>query len=187
MIESEINDENLQAHADAHKDFFGNGSVMVDVIQFLARDPQTGGWLPDGLESAEARANAAMEEIKGGASFDDVLTSKGEYYVNDKDRGRLGSKSFNALRQQIRETEFSDLLNGFSIGYFLFFEAEPKQIYGPMRGPEGYYISRVNARVPARGAVSIAAERTRELVRQDYITHRFRMWAADVVNKAQVQ
>jgi hypothetical protein len=93
------------------------------VIQFLARDQRTAAWLPNGLEDAETRAEAAMEEIRNGASFDDVLTQRGEYYTNDKERGRLGSKSLNQLRQQIRETEFTDLLNGFSVGHFLFYDS----------------------------------------------------------------
>ncbi len=187
MIKDEINDENLQAHANHYKGFFGNGSVVVDVIQFLGRDVQTGAWLPDGVSNAATRAEAAMKEIENGRSFDEVLAERGEFFTNDKDKGRLGSKSLNQLRQHLRETEFSDLLSGFSVGHFLFFDAEPRKIHGPLRGPEGYFIAKVNARVPPRGAVSIQNERTRELVRQDYVNHRFRMWADEVVAKAKVQ
>ena len=46
---------------------------------------------------------------------------------------------------------------------------------------------RVNSRTPARSAVSVADERTRELVRQDYVNHRFLAWANEVLASAQIQ
>lgn len=187
MIESEITDEALQAHADKYRAFFGNGSVVVDVIQFLGRSQKTGGWVPGGIEKARKRAEKAMQEIENGAEFDTVLTTRGEYYHNDEEKGRLGSKSMNQLRQVLRENEFLDLLTGFSVGDFLFFEAEPRKVYGPLRGPDSYFVARVSARVDPRGAVTIQNERTRDLVRQDYITRRFHDWANDLVKSVDVK
>ena len=139
------------------------------------------------MEEARVRAEKAMAEIEAGADFDEMLNTRGEYYTNDKDRGHLGSKPLNQLRQQLRETEFTDLFSGMSLGYFLFFDAEPRQVYGPMRGPEGYYIARVNARVPSHSAISVADPRTRELIRQDYVNYRFREWAQGVIAKADIK
>ncbi len=187
LIADEVNDENLQAHADKFKRFFADGQTNIDLVQFLARDGQTGAWTPDGHEQAEQRAIAAMKAIEGGASFDDTLASSGEYYANDKDKGRLGSKSLNQLRQSLRESEFTDLLYGFSVGNYLYYDAEVGKIVGPLRGPEGWYVARVNSRVPARSNVSVAEERTRELVRQDYVNHRFLQWANEIVAKASIQ
>jgi hypothetical protein len=187
MIEKEINDDNLKAHAQRFSGFFGDGQVNVDVIQLLARDSQTGAWITDGHAKAEERAKAVMTAIEGGLGFDDALTQKGEYYANDKERGRLGAKSLNQLRQQIRETEFTDLLNGYSIGHFLFYEAEPQKVYGPLHGPEGWFIARVNARTPARTQVTVDNDRTRELVKQDYVSYRFMQWANEVVAKSDIR
>ena len=39
MIADETTDAALASHAQEFRGFFGNGSVQVDVIQFLARDP----------------------------------------------------------------------------------------------------------------------------------------------------
>ena len=67
-----------------------------------------------------------------------MLAKQGEFYVTEDHKGRLGSKSLNQLRQALRENEFTDVLYGFSVGAYLFHEAEPGTIVGPLRGPEGY-------------------------------------------------
>lgn len=187
MIESEITDEALEAHADKYRSFFGNGQVNVDVVQFLGRSQKTGGWLPNGVAEARERAEKAMKAIENGADFDQILARRGEYYSNDEEKGRLGSKSMNQLRQVLRENEFLDLLTGFSVGDFLFFEAEPREVYGPLRGPDSYFLARVNARIQPRGAVTIANERTRDLVRQDYVTRHFHEWANEVLKNTEVR
>ncbi|MEM7202348.1 MAG: hypothetical protein AAF628_18905 [Planctomycetota bacterium] len=187
MIAADINDDNLAAHAEKFNRFFSDGQSSVDLIQFLARDVKTGAWQPDGFPKAKARAEAVWQEIENGGSFDDLLKEKGEFYANDESKGRLGYKSLNQLRQSLHENEFTDLLQGFSLGYHLFYDAEPGRIAGPMRGASGYYIARVNARTPARGTTSVEDARTRELVKQDFVTWRFLQWANEVVARAEIQ
>ncbi len=187
MIETEITEESLQAHADKFARFFADGQTNIDVIQFLARDQATGAWVPGGLASAKKRAEAAMAAIEAGESFDVILSEKGEYYANDKDKGRLGSKSLNQLRQTLRESEFNDLLQGYSVGTQLFYDSEVGKVHGPLRGPDGFFVARVNSRTPARNKVNVAEERTKELVRQDYVSHRFLVWANEVTKTAKIQ
>ncbi len=187
MIAKEVNDDNLKAHAERFGRFFSDGQTSVDAIQFMARSVKTGAWEPDGFVRAKERAQAAWEEIHNGAAFDDVLSQRGEYYATDEAKGRFGYKSLNQLRQQLRESEFTDLLEGYSIGYYLFYDVEPGRIVGPLRGPDGYYIARVNQRTPARGATSVADERTRELVKQDYASWRFLEWSNQVLASAQIE
>jgi len=153
----------------------------------LAKNIKTGGWVPDGFKRARERAEAAFAEIAGGATFDDVLRERGEFYANDETKGRMGSKPLNQLRQAVHENEFTDLLMGYSIGYHLFYDAEPGTVVGPLRGPDGYYIARVNARTPARDAPSIDDPRTRELVKQDYISYRFLQWSNEVLGNTTVE
>lgn len=187
MIEAEINDDTLQAHADRFAGFFADGQVNVDVIQFYGRDVKTGAWAPNGMVEAEQRARDAMKAIEGGAKFDDVLRERGEYYATDKEKGRLGSKPLNQLRQALRESEFTDLLHGYSLGNRLFYDVQPGEVIGPVRGTDAWFIARVNSRTPPRQQVSIADERTRELVKQDYVNHRFLEWANEVIDRAKFE
>jgi hypothetical protein len=186
MIAKDINDDNLQAHADRYVRFFKDGQTDVDVIPFLAKSVKTNAWQPDGFAGARQRAVEAFEAISGGASFDDTLEQRGEFFAKDPERGRLGNKALNQIRQSLRESEFTDLLMGYSIGTYLFYDAEQGKVVGPLRGPEGYYIARVNNRLPARGTVDVKDERMRELVRQDYVTHRFMAWANEVLSRVQI-
>ena len=187
MIAKDINDDNLREHGTTFARFFSDGQTSVDVIQFMGRDVKTGAWLPDGMDGAEQRATEAYEAIKAGKPFDEVLDAEGEFYVTEEHKGRLGSKSLNQLRQSLRENEFSDVLMGYSVGAHLFYDAEPGTIVGPLRGPEAYYVARVNARTPARGTVSIEDTRQRELVKQDYVTHRFLQWSNEVLAAATIE
>jgi hypothetical protein len=187
MIAKDINDENLQAHADKYKRFFSDGTANVDTIQFFAKDAKSGAWVPNGFEGARKRATEAYEAIQGGASFDDIHGQRGEYFSTDNEKGRLGAKSLNQIRQSLRENEFSDLLLGYSIGTDAFYDAPIGKVIGPLRGTEGYYLIRVNARTPAHTAVVVTDARTRELVKQDYVSHRFLAWANDVVAKATIR
>jgi parvulin-like peptidyl-prolyl isomerase len=73
------------------------------------------------------------------------------------------------------------------VSTYLFFDAEVGKTLGPIPGPDGWYIVRVNARTPARKGVDVKNERERELVREDYINHRFMTWAGEVIAKAKVE
>jgi len=187
MIAKDINDDNLQAHAERFKSFFGEGSVSVDGIQFYARDLKTGAWLPDGMVKARERAVAAFDAIKDGAKFDDIQAQRGEYYTTDQDKGRFNAKPYNQLRQLMRENEFTDLLIGFSAANYAYYDAPVGKVIGPLPGPDAYWVIRVNSRTPSRAAPSVSDTRTRELVKQDYTAWRFLQWANEVVAKAKVE
>jgi len=188
MIAKEVNDDTLQAHAEKHKRFFADGDVNVDVIAFLGRDVRSGAWQPNGMVAARKRAKEALAEIKSGKkTFDQTLESKGEFYIQDKERGRLGGKSFNELRRSLRESEYTDLLTGFSLGYYVFYDAAVGKVLGPVRGTEAWYLVRINSRAPAKQPVSVKEDRTRDLVKQDFLTHRFLEWSKQVLAKAKLK
>lgn len=188
MIEADMNDtEKLQAHANTFAAFFGDGQVNVDLIQFMGRDLKTGAWVPGGLDAAGKRADAVMKLIEEGADFDEMHQTHGEFYATDKEKGRLGSKSLNQIRQAVRESEFNDLLTGYSLAAHLYYDAKPGTVVGPLRGPDAWFVARVNSRTPSAKTVNLTEERTRELVRQDYVNWRFLEWANQVVASTEFQ
>jgi hypothetical protein len=188
MIAKEINDDSLQAYAEKHKRFFADGNVNVDVIAFLGRDVRSGAWQPNGMAKALKRAEKSLAGIKGGtSSFDKTLEASGEYYTQDKERGRLGSKSYNELRRSLRESEYTDLLKGFSLGYFIFYEGAVGKVLGPIQGAEAWYLVRINGRTPAKKPVSVKEARTRDLVKQDYVAYRFLEWSKKVLETTKLK
>jgi hypothetical protein len=188
MIKADINDENLQAHADKRGAFFADGQVDVSLIPFQARSPKTGAWEPDGMTAAKTRCEAMFARLeKKELTFDQAIDKHTEYFSNDEKRGRLGMLPLNQLRQQLRESEFTQLLDGFSLAEFVFFEAEVGKTIGPIQGPDGWFIARVNSRTPARRKIDVKVERERELVREDYVTCRFFTWANEVIGRAKFE
>ena len=185
MIADEITDENLQAHADKRAAFFADGQVDISLLPFQARDPMTGAWVVDGMAKAKKRCEAMFARLeKKELTFDQAIENHTEFFANDEKRGVLGVLPLNQLRQQMRESEFTQLLDGYSIADYMFFEAPVGKTVGPIEGPDGYYIGRVNSRTPPRRKVDVEVERERTLVKEDYITHRFHEWARGVIAKA---
>ncbi len=187
LIKEELTDENLQAHADKRATFFGDGNVNIDLIPFLGRDPQTFAWQPDGMKKAKDRCEAVFAALeKKEMTFDEALAAKGEFMTNDDKRGHLGFLPLNQVKQQLRENEFSQLLDGYSIANHLFFDAEVGKTIGPIQGADSWFIARVNSRTPAKKHMDVKSERDRELVREDYIGERFMAWANEVIARAKI-
>jgi hypothetical protein len=188
LIASEITDENLQAHADKRAAFFADGQADVSIIPFMAKSVTTGAWEPDGMAKAKERCDALFARLEQKElTFDEALKVHNEFFANDEKRGALGMLPLNQLRQHLRESEFTQLLDGFSLAEFLFFEAPVGKTIGPIQGPDGWFIARVNNKTPARRKVDVKVERERELVREDYVTYRFLEWARDVIGKAKFE
>lgn len=187
MIKDEMTDEALQAHADKRAAFFADGQASIDLIPFQARDLQSGAWVAGGMAAARQRAEAAFARLeKGEVTFDELRDELGEYFALDETKGRLGFKPLNQIRQHIRESEFTDLLQGLAVSDYLFFEAPVGKAIGPLQGTDCYYIARVNSRTPARRKIDVSVDRDRTLVREDYINTRFLQWANEVLSEADI-
>jgi hypothetical protein len=132
---------------------------------------------------AEVFAKLESKEL----TFDQALADKAEFFSQDEKKGHLGMLPLNQVKQQFRESEFTQLLDGYSVANYLFFDAEVGKTVGPIQGSDCWYVCRVNARTPARRNIDVKNERERELVREDYINHRFMEWANDVIGRARVE
>lgn len=188
LIKEDMTDENLQAHANRRAAFFADGQSDVSVIPFQGRDQITGAWISGGMEAAKLRCEALFAKLEQGEmTFDEALDKHTEFFANDEKRGLMGMLPLNQLRQQLRENEFTQLLDGFAVADYMFFEAEIGKTIGPIAGPEAWLICRVNGRTPPRRNINVKVERERELVVEDYITTRFLEWANEIIAKAKFE
>jgi hypothetical protein len=119
--------------------------------------------------------------------FDTAIKTFGKFKPGDTDQGVLGLKSFNELRQKLGESEYMDFVNGYSIAGVLLNQATEGSVIGPLRCNDGYVIAKLVHRVPPGGAVSIEDEKTRDLVKQDFITSRFLRWAGEVAQSLDIK
>jgi hypothetical protein len=188
MIADELTDENLIAHSEKFAAFFGDGQVNCDVIPFMGRDTITGAWQPDGLDAARERCDVVLAALeKREMTFDEALKKHGEFFPNDEKRGRLGLLPLNQVKRYLRESEFTQLMDGYSLASYLFWEAPVGKAVGPLPGPDCWFIARVNQRTPAKKRINIENENERKLVREDYITRHFFDWANEVIGRTKFE
>lgn len=144
--------------------FLGMGKVDVDVILLAAVDrgalefmlnPRIYKPGQDPYAAAEKLAREVAQQLEGGETFESLLTEYSEYpakapgeagNVLQRDRGRFGLLTRADLRVLLGESDYSDFLHGYSIGDDLFFRAEKGAVYGPTRGPLGWYLYRLTRR-----------------------------------------
>ncbi|HKB16332.1 MAG TPA: hypothetical protein VKF62_09705, partial [Planctomycetota bacterium] len=201
MIEKEVTDEALLQHRARVQDFLGDGKVDAQVILISALDYTDFSWKgPDAFDKARARAEEVMGELKKGLTFEEAIDRYSEFFdppapaagqqapqTPRPNRGRFGPQSKNQLKTLLGESEFDEIVRGYSIGEILFHEAPIGEAVGPIRGPLGAYIGRVIARHPGAKAIDLAQENSRNLLREDYLARRFLDWSNGVVAKAKIE
>lgn len=163
-LPEEIPDEWIQKEIAERGTFLGLGKVKSEVILIAAVDPSAlelsmnprvfrPGAQP--FEDAETIAQEVAQLLQDGEPFLDVLMEYSNYpprvgagNVLERDRGRFDALSRADLRVLLGESDYTDVLQGYSVGDDMFFDAEVGAIYGPVRGPLGWYLYRVTRRDP---------------------------------------
>ena len=189
--------EVLEAHLGMRRQFLGDGKVDVDVILVAARDMMTGRFPKEGdsFAAAEkvAKEAAAKLAAEDGANWDAVLA---EYSDFPKERpnsfqgapqpnqGKFGQQRRNPLREFLGGNDYMSFLLGVNLGDSIFLDAEIGAIYGPIRGPHGWYFYRVNSRVEASREIDVANdERQNFIVSDDFLTVRFLAFVKQVMSE----
>ena len=189
--------EVLEAHLGKRRQFLGDGKVDVDVILVAARDMNTGRFPKDGdsfaVAEKVAKEVAAKLAAEDGANWDAVLA---EYSDFPKERpnafqgapqpnqGKFGQQRRNPLREFLGGNDYMSFLLGVNLGDGIFFDAEIGAIYGPVRGPHGWYFYRVNSRVEASREIDVANdERQNFIVSDDFLTVRFLAFVKQVMSE----
>lgn len=188
MIAKDINDDNLKLHLEKAKDFLADGRASAKIIRVPAFDDANGTWFANGFEVARAKAEKIMADIESKAmSFDAAMKEHGGWPERYTDQGTLSNKSLNEMRTELKENEYTDFVQGYSVANILFFDVKAGECVGPIRGQEGYFIALKTAMQPAMGSMSLTDKNQRDLVRQDYLSTRFLSWANQVAQRTKVR
>lgn len=188
MIAKDINDENLNKHLERAKAFLADGRVSLKIIRIPAFDDAKGTWKKNGFALAKGKAEEVMGMIESKKmTFDEAKAEYAKWPDHFQDQGNLSNKSLNEIRTELKENEYTDFIHGFSVGEILFYDVKAGSVAGPLRGQDGYYIAYVENRTPAAGAISLDDKNQRDLVKQDYLSHRFLDWANEVAGRTQIQ
>ncbi len=177
--------EDLRANLEKRRAYFADGKVDAEAILCSAMNRDTGTFprTGDPFAEAEKRIRAAAAELQAGGGWAQVREKYSDYKPLDpkapqgapqENKGRFGPTRRNPLFDFIGENDYTTFLLGPSFGDALFFDAEPGRVYGPVRGPLGWYLYRVNGRQPPHLEIDLEKnERHRFLVEDDYLTLKF--------------
>lgn len=142
--------------------FFGLGKVKAEVILIAVVDPVALEYSlapkiyrpgSDPFTEYHKTALEVAQQLQDGEPFTDVLLQYSNFPgripgsdVLQRDRGRFESLTRADLRSLLGESDYTDFLQGYSVGDDIFFRAEIDAVYGPVRGPLGWYLYKVSRR-----------------------------------------
>ena len=192
-FQAEITDDALARHCDRVRAFYEEATVDAQVILCAGLDLRSPDRTLKGLhafDEARGRARLVVAMLEEGASFEELIDRFSDFpgqAAPGENRGRFGPRDESQLRRLLGESEFEELVRGYSISEFLFHDALIGEAVGPFLGPYGYYVGRVIARSPGNRTIDLSSENGRELVREDYLSRRFLEWSNEAVSRSTIE
>ncbi len=107
--------------------------------------------------------------------------------ISMKRRGRFGLRYRNDLEGFVGETGYTHWVTGSSITDFVFSDQAENTVAGPFRGPQGFYITRVQRRTPPTRPLNLGDPKHVDLLRDDYVRSSFVKYAAEARRGAEVK
>jgi hypothetical protein len=107
--------------------------------------------------------------------------------VGMKNRGRFGLRYRNDLQGFVGETPAWQWVTGASITDYMFSEQAENTVAGPFRGPQGYYITRVQRRTPPTRPLNLGDPKHVDLLKDDYVRSAFVAYAQEARKAADVR
>jgi len=104
-----------------------------------------------------------------------------------KNRGRFGLRYRNDLQGFVGETPFSHWVTGASVTDYVFADQAENTVAGPFRGPQGYYITRVQRRTPPTRPLNLGDPKHVDLLKDDYVRTSFIPYAQEARKSADVK
>ncbi len=151
---------------------------------------------------AEGTEYAPEKEVVEPYRFwSDMLNENSEYWdppgpegdgkrsseVGMKNRGRFSLRYRNDLQGFVGETPYSHWVTAASITDYVFADQAENTVAGPFRGPQGYYITRVQRRTPPTRPLNLGDPKHVDLLRDDYVRNSFVDYAEEARKAADVK
>jgi len=104
-----------------------------------------------------------------------------------KNRGRFGLRYRNDLQGFVGETPFTHWVTSASITDYVFADQAENTVAGPFRGPQGYYLTRVQRRTPPTRPLNLGDPKHVDLLKDDYVRTSFVTYAQEARKAADVK
>lgn len=109
-----------------------------------------------------------------------------ERFGHPRNQGRFGRAYRSDLQQMLGETLQTQIALGSSLADHVFFEQKEDTIEGPVRGPQGYYFTRVVARLAAKNPLDLRVEANRNQVEDEALRLAFLQYAREALASAKI-
>jgi hypothetical protein len=178
IAEMLADDAKLAEYKPAADQIAGAAKVDSQVLLVSAFDFDEVEWKEKGWEQAEQRAAQLKKELDEGADWTQTLELHSEFWdppmpevgqkpqYGFKFKGKFGPQTRNQLLSYMGENDYTMFLRGPSVTDYIFFEQPVGSVEGPMKGPHGYYISRVTGRTPPSRPLDMSQPTHRSFVVQ---------------------
>jgi hypothetical protein len=187
------------------KDGWTEAKQKADAIK-AQLDANTADYNAERAKRAQAQAEGKEftpeeEVVEPYRFWSDMLNEHSEYWdppspegagkrgsdVAMKNRGRFNLRYRNDLQGFVGETPFSHWVTGASITDYVFSDQAENTVAGPFRGPQGYYITRVQRRTPPTRPLNLGDPKHVDLLRDDYVRTSFITYAEEARKAAEVK
>ncbi|HVS20020.1 MAG TPA: hypothetical protein VMT18_15555 [Planctomycetota bacterium] len=162
----------------------GAAKLDAEFVLSSAWDGDTDRWKPNGWTDARKRSFALRAELDGGADWKELRELHSEFWdpplpeIGHKPqfgfhfKGAFGAQTRNQLLGLLEEREVHNLIYGGTVTDRAFYFTEPGTVVGPLMGPLGYYLVKVNGRTPATSPLDMNKDSHRELVINYWLRNR---------------
>ena len=184
----------------------GIGKVDVEMLLCSAFDWTKFEWMDDGWAAAEAKANDLKARLEAGEDWGELLDRHSDFWdppqpemsaqkplFGFKFKGRWGPLTRNNLLQKTEESRYTMFLYGDAVSDYAFYDlpqtaADGGPFYGgPLRGPHGYYLMKLNRRTPASRPLNLSEPRHYTLLQEYYLRHRFTQLSRELMAAADIK
>ena len=196
----------LRTILDRTNQITGIGKVDVEVILCSAFDWDNFRWKENGWAEAEAKANDLKAKLDAGADWGKTLDMHSDFWdppqptmspqkpiFGFKFKGRWGPLTRNNLIAKLEESRYTIFLYGDALCDYAFYDLPQTApdggpfIGGPLRGPHGYYLMKLNRRTPAASPLNLSEPRHYTLLQEYYLRHRFTQYGRELMAAAEIE
>jgi hypothetical protein len=183
-IREELDDDDLmRAELARSNQIAGAARLNCEVILSSAFDWVTNDWRPNGWVEAKERAERLKKMLDEGADWGETIELYSEYWdpplpeVGQKpqfglrNKGRFAPSTRAQTLSNFDESEFTQMIDNYSVADIAFFDMKPGEVAGPFQGRRGYYIVKVQSKTPPQSMLNMANEKHREFL-EDYYAKR---------------
>ena len=166
-----------------------------------AFDFKTKRWKANGWADAENRMRDVIELlVEEQRPWEELVEKYSDFYqpptpVSERGqvdpstmplKGRFRGYQRNNFLSDIGESEYNLFLTGSSITDFVFFEQEVGTVANAMRGPVGWYLTRLIRRTKPPARIDMSKENMDTLILDDYVTWNLNKYAQELIQKNEV-